>query len=767
MPQQVTTAVQNDFTKGLVTEFTGLNFPENACTDTDNCDFTLVGDVTRRLGIDFEVNGNPSNISRVGQAVNTYKWKNVGGDGNTQLIVTQVGSLLYFWSVTDATIASPLTDQRLISTVNAALFSPGFETSLECQFTDGNGYLFVFHPNCHPFYCTYTAGTITATLINLQIRDFTGIPEQSVADNTRPSVLTAVHNYNLINQGWTQGNPWNTISTSTVTVGVGAKVFTVPAGLTITPGQSVYVVVLQIRDGTAVLAPELGNMVATVSSYAGTTLTLSVSSTGGSGGTYSNWSITPISTGYINTWFTDIGNYPSNADQWWRFKTAAGTFSPVATQANTSIGSGPAPKGHIITNAFIQERTALSGVIGLTDVITQSRPTNGTWFQGRVWYTGVSASNPASGTAPYTTWTENIYFSQVVDDASDFGKCYQENDPTSEELFELLPTDGGVITIQGSGTVYRLFPIQNGLLVFAANGIWFITGSQGIGFSASDYTITKLSSIESISCTSYVDVQGLPYFWNEDGIYSIQPQQGGGLGVNSITYTTLDTFFSEIPLDSKKFARGAYDPINSILRWIYRSEEEENLTDRYTFDRALTFNTINKSFSPWTIDTTSASVNGIDYINSPGGSDGVLSTFKYLSSTDITLGFSDEHDEDYVDWASIDPVSFESFFVTGYSLRGQAIRKFQIQYLQMYSRTNDTYGSYRIQGLWDYSNTGNSGRWTTLQFINIPAGNYGMVFRRHKIRGNGYAVQIKVRSNPGDPFDIMGWSVVDTVNAGT
>ena len=767
MPQQVTTAVQNDFTKGLVTEFTGLNFPENACTDTDNCDFTLVGDVTRRLGIDFEVNGNPSNISRVGQAVNTYKWKNVGGDGNTQLIVTQVGSLLYFWSVTDATIASPLTDQRLISTVNAALFSPGFETSLECQFTDGNGYLFVFHPNCHPFYCTYTAGTITATLINLQIRDFTGIPEQSVADNTRPSVLTAVHNYNLINQGWTQGNPWNTISTSTVTVGVGAKVFTVPAGLTITPGQSVYVVVLQIRDGTAVLAPELGNMVATVSSYAGTTLTLSVSSTGGSGGTYSNWSITPISTGYINTWFTDIGNYPSNADQWWRFKTAAGTFSPVATQANTSIGSGPAPKGHIITNAFIQERTALSGVTGLTDVITQSRPTNGTWFQGRVWYTGVSASNPASGTAPYTTWTENIYFSQVVDDASDFGKCYQENDPTSEELFELLPTDGGVITIQGSGTVYRLFPIQNGLLVFAANGIWFITGSQGIGFSASDYTITKLSSIESISCTSYVDVQGLPYFWNEDGIYSIQPQQGGGLGVNSITYTTLDTFFSEIPLDSKKFARGAYDPINSILRWIYRSEEEENLTDRYTFDRALTFNTINKSFSPWTIDTTSASVNGIDYINSPGGSDGVLSTFKYLSSTDITLGFSDEHDEDYVDWASIDPVSFESFFVTGYSLRGQAIRKFQIQYLQMYSRTNDTYGSYRIQGLWDYSNTGNSGRWTTLQFINIPAGNYGMVFRRHKIRGNGYAVQIKVRSNPGDPFDIMGWSVVDTVNAGT
>jgi len=51
------------------------------------------------------------------------------------------------------------------------------------------------------------------------------------------------------------------------------------------------------------------------------------------------------------------------------------------------------------------------------------------------------------------------------------GNCYQVNDPTSDQLFDLLPTDGGVIVIQGCGSIYKLFPLQNALLVFAANGV--------------------------------------------------------------------------------------------------------------------------------------------------------------------------------------------------------------------------------------------------------------------------------------------------------
>jgi hypothetical protein len=46
MPAQVLSTVENNFTKGFVTEFTGLNFPENAATDTDNCLYDIVGHVT-------------------------------------------------------------------------------------------------------------------------------------------------------------------------------------------------------------------------------------------------------------------------------------------------------------------------------------------------------------------------------------------------------------------------------------------------------------------------------------------------------------------------------------------------------------------------------------------------------------------------------------------------------------------------------------------------------------------------------------------------
>src|SRR6266404_5920195 len=91
MPQQVLSSVENNFTKGLITEFTGLNFPENAATDADNSAFSIIGDVTRRLGIDFETGYSTTSLSKTNHAINSYKWNNVGGDGSTQIIVTQVG----------------------------------------------------------------------------------------------------------------------------------------------------------------------------------------------------------------------------------------------------------------------------------------------------------------------------------------------------------------------------------------------------------------------------------------------------------------------------------------------------------------------------------------------------------------------------------------------------------------------------------------------------------------------------------------------------
>lgn len=779
MPSQVLSSVENSFTKGLVTEFTGLNFPENAATDCDNCEFTIVGDVLRRQGIDLETNGSNFVLNRSGKAISNYKWNNVGGDGLTQLVVEQVGNILYFYKSSSATIANPVSAQILASTVNLATFTAaggGFTNSLECQYADGNGYLFVYHPSCDPIYCTYNSGTITGNRIIINVRDFTGVLEPGVSSNTRPTILTGEHTYNLFNQGWVSGNAWSADSTSTVTLGLGSKSFTVASGIVgITGGQQVTIFYTGPTAITGI--PNQSVLSGTVTSYVGTTLIINVNSgaTGYFGLSGSNWSIAPRNASYLTTWNSAAGNYPSNSDVWWYFKNAAGDFDPATTIGNTSIGSGKAPSGHFILNAFSQQRDVTSGLPGLTVISTAARPKTGTWFQGRVWYAGTDAQQPAVGDVDYYTWTESIYFSKIINTPSDFGNCYQTNDPTSENLFDLLPTDGGVIRIQGCGSVFKLFPIQNGMLVFSSNGIWFITGSQGIGFSANDYTVNKLSNVRSISGSSFVNVQGLPYFWNEEGIYAVQPAKGGGLEVDPITVGTILSFYNSIPLSSKKYVRGDYHTIDYVIKWVYKGTEAIDITNTYNFDKILNYNVYNKAFYPYTValnTTYNSYIHGIVYVESPGGSTAPLATFKYPCSFDFSglnkQAFAEEFSESYTDWRGFtgEGSDYESYFVTGYKLHGQGQRRFQIPYIYIFSRTDGGPVAYKIQGLWDYASVGNSGRWSTAQIVNINEADYTMVFRRHRLRGRGLVLQIKIKSVTGEPFDVMGWSTFETQNTG-
>jgi len=773
VPSQVLSAVENNFTKGLVTEFTALNFPENAATDTDNCTYTIVGNVTRRLGIDKEVNGTTFSQTRVNSALSDYKWDLAGGDGLTQLVVRQIGNGIYFYKSSAATTANPLSTQILVSTVDMALFTAlngTFDTTAECQYADGNGYLIIFHPSCNPVYCTYASNAVRATAIPLQIRDFTGYYEPIGADIRPPTtVLTAEHAYNLGNQGWITTNIWTGISTTPWNSGAGNvnPNFTVAAGLVgVSPGQTVQIVYT---------GPDFPGMYAgayatgTVTSYAGTTLVVHAVTFQQTPGiaTGNSWTIYPISLGYASSFAVATGTFPSNSDVWWRFKNASGVFDPATTANNFTPTSGNAPKGHYILNAFNQNQSGVSGQPAVNNINTSVRPRTGAWFAGRAWYTGVDAQQAPIGDAAQYTWTENVYFSQIVQSPTELGKCYQQNDPTSETLFDLLPSDGGVITILGCGNIYKLFAIQNGLLVFAANGIWFVTGSQGIGFTANDYTITKISSVKNISSTSFINVNGLPYFWNEEGIYAVQPAQQGGLEVNPITVGTILSFYNEIPVNCKKYVRGAYNPIDYVIQWVYRDTEFGDVANRYNFNRILNYNTYNKAFYPYTVySTTTATINGILYVSSPGTS--VPPCFKYpASSNNNTFYYADEHDTSYKDWLTVvgGGVNYVSFFVTGYKVHGQAQRKFQIPYLYMYS-VNDEPTSYKIQGQWNYAITGNSGKWSILQLVNINNPNFAFVMRRHRIRGQGLVLQFKLQSTDGEPFNIFGWSAYETQNTG-
>jgi hypothetical protein len=872
MPSNI--SVENNFIGGLKTEFTGLNFPENACTATSNCVFSIIGDVLRREGIDYETNFTATGGTFSSLAFNSYRWRNAGGDGATELLVVQTGHKLVFFRSSSATAATPLSTQLLAASVDFSQFKVTGNTSnidqIECQFTDGNGYLFVFHPACDPFYVQYTSTgpAVTASAITLQIRDVTGIiPEPgNPATNFRPSMLVDEHNYNLQNQGWTNSSTWTTNSNTSnlffQASGAQAdllnfnttpvsETFTVASGLTVSPGTQVNI---NWSVGVTYQSPGDGNYFTTLSgtaqgnvtSYSGTSMVINVtqSTVAGAGGTLvgsGTQTFTIASTNLlstINTWHTQIGNYPSNSDIWFEYIAPPGssatttsgvttttgipgTFNPASMISIVPLSVAQAPQGHFLLNPFNQDRKSASGITTLTSITTKQRPSNGCWFQGRIWYTGVSDVQLPTGDAAFYTWTENIYFSQIVSTVADFGNCFQANDPTDDRLFDLLPDDGGVIVIQGSGPIYKLFPIQNGLLVFAANGIWLIRGNSGLGFTANDFSINKISAVKSISSSSYVDVLGLPIFWNNEGIYAVTPTQGnapygfGGFNVEPLTVGTILSFYNNIPFDSKRFARGAYDPISYVLTWVYRSTEEAGISNRYVFDSSLNLNIHNRAFYPYAIDTTKASICGVQYVDYPSGS--LTPSFKYLTLNNALTSFTFSEEKDnvnWVDWFSVDSigVDFTSSFTTGYKLHGQAFRKFMPVYLLVYSKnakpntpppfyetedltafyvtedglsdytaeTNPIRTGYTIQSVWDYANNPNTKKISQQQFINNPivtrtmasginwpdTQDFDYMPRRHRIPGHGQVLQLEFSSISGMPMEIIGWAIPEQINVG-
>src|SRR5690606_13647335 len=128
-----------------------------------------------------------------------------------------------------------------------------------------------------------------------------------------------------------------------------------------------------------------------------------------------------------------------------------------------------APRGHYIFNAF---RTTRSGTTGdgtgaltvgtVSEDITTQRPSSVAFFTGRVFYTGVASD----------TWSNKIYFSQILEGEREIGRCYQANDPTDETAFDIIASDGGVINILDAAQIIDLRVIGASLYVFASNGVW-------------------------------------------------------------------------------------------------------------------------------------------------------------------------------------------------------------------------------------------------------------------------------------------------------
>lgn len=568
-----------------------------------------------------------------------------------------------------------------------------------------------------------------------------------MAVDTRPTVLTAQHNYNLRNQGWPTRFP------------------------------------------------------------------CSISERGGR---------TPTDLDPVPHTFNSVGFYPSNADIiFFSKRTIAddarviGAYSPWELVKNI-FGNTPAAKGHFIINAFDRNRQPVSGISGIYDPTrdrTNDRPISVESYAGRVWY---------------MMPTGELYYSQVLTDISRADRCYQEADPTAEDINELIATDGGYLDITGIARGLKIKTVRSELAVFADNGVWAIRGAGDSSFSATGHETSKITDVGAIGPETVVEAEGLVMYWSEGGIYGLVPDQVSGyLTAQNITETTIQQFYLDISEAAKQYARGHYDKQTKKILWFYNDDPDFTGAEfRYKYDSVLVFDLVLRAFYTYSLPVggslpfvasviqkkaggfdlvTETVLNGADVVED--GSDEVivdlqipvtgdvklkLLTFE-LQDSDYVYTFSEFRNDITTDWQiKSGGTEYDSFIETGYDIVEDLIAEKEINTIYTFlKRTEmniiqnnegglvfDLPSGCFLRAKWQWADTSGSGEWSSPEQIYrldrhwIPSGtgpfDYGfeVIQSINQVRGKGRAIVLRFESEDDNDFHLLGWAIPITMIVG-
>ena len=451
--------------------------------------------------------------------------------------------------------------------------------------------------------------------------------------------------------------------------------------------------------------------------------------------------------------------------------------------------------GHFILDFFSKVRT------GITTEIESSRFKSVASFSGRIFYAGLTSAKNAG----------TILFSRLVEDNSDLGTCHQQNDPTSEYFSDLLGTDGGFISIPDAVNIQLLYSFRASLFIFAENGVWQVSGVDGI-FSATAYGINRVSNVGILNPQTFIEADGLPFWWSRFGIHTLVVDEVSGQGQEqNITLPTIQTFWDKISTESKSKITSIYDNINKKVYWAYPDNGESieaKLNNILILDLTL------QAFYPWKISDQASSTSCVvgcafysgfgaaelelDVITAAGddvvqGTDDIIST----QVSDFTTGdpalvllvrdgatnkltMATFAGDTFLDWGNS---NYSSFAESGYDFAGDLIIKKNAPYIAVYSRLTETgftgnddagYESIRpssllVSSAWDFNETFNTAQQAyRLKFPvivdpgNITNFNYpeDVITTRLKVRGHGRSLRLRYESEQGKDFILLGWGLI-------
>jgi hypothetical protein len=498
--------------------------------------------------------------------------------------------------------------------------------------------------------------------------------------------------------------------------------------------------------------------------------------------------------------------YPALTHPWYSGKNADGNFS-ADEWTKVFTGSTLTGNGSFILDFFSKDRSTASGIAGITTEIENSRFKAVASFSGRIFYAGLTSSKNAG----------KILFSKYLDNITEASRCYQQNDPTSEEFSDLLDTDGGVISIPEASNILKLHTFGSSIFVFAENGVWQITGVDGV-FKATEYSISRVSQIGLNNPQSFVSVEGVPLWWSKHGIHTLNfDQVSGRAQEQNLSIGTIQSFFEAIDGNARQKCTAVYDQTNKRVHWFYPNNGELINNKK---NKVLTLDITLQAFYPWTVSDSATNpdyilgaeyypgfgsnfvendvitLDGDDVLTS-AGDDVVVTSLTELSQADaaivlmvydgdtgkMTMGlFSGT---DFLDWGD---ANYSSYAEAGYDFMGDLILKKNAPYIQVYLRSTETgfsgsdelgytpvrESSLLISAYWDFRTNTSTSPQQAYRLKYTPVVNESslgtwdypekVVTTRLKMRGHGRNMRLRFESEQGKDFVLLGFGILNAVN---
>ena len=467
----------------------------------------------------------------------------------------------------------------------------------------------------------------------------------------------------------------------------------------------------------------------------------------------------------IDYTFTELGQYPSNADNWTLGKisnTASADYEKYDpdTLVKNSFSNYQIAKGSFIIDAFergVGRMNASDVTSGLPTDREEGNISTITSYAQRLFYSGVESDVTGSDIRS-PNYSGYIFFSKVIKADDDLGKCHQEADPTDPGINDLIDTDGGSIQIPDITRVVKIIASQASVLVFAENGVWEVYGDTG-GFIATSFQASKISTNGITNGDSVVNVNGNFIYWSKAGIYLLKPDTASGrFAAESLSLTSIQDLYLKIPEVAKDFCKGIYDEKENRVRYLYNDSANYSSSNYpNSYNKELIYDLTLKAWSKNELSSlASDSPYVADFVAMPGysvsareesvvaGTNTVLVTagdtvvipddvatsrteqFSFLTIVGTSFTLSKYNGSDFLDWKTKDSVGvdYSSYLYTGYELFGDIMRQKQIPYIFLYlQKTEDGFqasgddlvfknqSSCKVQAQWGWSNSAANGKW--------------------------------------------------------